>query len=258
MNRYQWGLLAIVATALIVFAVLSFWPDGLGGMKTASFAKDLGMGKKTEVPKPVVDSVTEVVYQPGKMPLDTAAKNILFMGDSMLEGLGPRMAAYAQENGHNLTNVMWYGSTSEVWGTSPRLEQHLKEQNPDFIIISLGGNELFVKDIKEKRQKYIDTILKAFGSIPYVWIGPPNWKPDTGINEMLEASCAPGTFYLSNGEHFVRAKDGAHPTRKSAAEWCDRICNWIMTKSAHPIRMNTPSIEKGKCKVIMYRPPGKE
>ncbi len=47
---------------------------------------------------------------------DTVPKTILFIGDSMLDGLSPRLAAYAKENGHTLYTVVWYSSTSEFWG----------------------------------------------------------------------------------------------------------------------------------------------
>lgn len=45
---------------------------------------------------------------------DTMPKSILFIGDSMLEGLSPRLAAYAKHNGHRLNSVIWYSSTTEI------------------------------------------------------------------------------------------------------------------------------------------------
>ena len=89
----------------------------------------------------------------------------------MLEGLGPRMAAYADHNGHTLYEVMWYSSTSEVWGRSDRLAGYIGRIKPDYIFICLGANELFVKDIAEKRTKYVDRILADIDTIPYLWIG---------------------------------------------------------------------------------------
>ena len=266
MKKYR-GLIGILASGLLIFVSLSFVPGGIdlgfATLNTPSFAETL-FGRPKEVksdqgtPSPADASGAATSaptgIKPRQAPMDTTAKTILFFGDSMLEGLGPRLAAYAQENGHTLVNVIWYSSTSEVWGNSTRLKQHLDEVRPNYVFISLGGNELFVSDIKRKRQKYVDTILQQIGDIPYVWIGPPNWKPDTGINDMLQESCRPGCFFLSNGQHFDRAKDGAHPTRKSAAAWCDRICKWVMTQSAHPIRLNPPVAEKGKCRTIMYSP----
>ena len=105
------------------------------------------------------------------------------------------------------------------------------------------GNELFVRDIKDNRQRYVDEIIRQFGDIPYVWIGPPNWKPDTGVNEMIESSVPEGCFYLSYtpDQHYGRKKDGAHPDKPSSILWMDRIASWIMNKSAHRIKMEKPA-----------------
>ena len=268
MSKALRGLIGILAAGLAIFAALSFVPDGIDlgfvRLKTGSFAETMFAAPK--VTKHEAQSAAgqgggeqpeKAVAQPSKpkkAAMDTTAKVILFIGDSMLEGLGPRLAAYAQENGHTLINVIWYSSTTEIWGASTRLKERIAEFHPDYIFVCLGANELFVSDIQRKRQRYLDNMLAQIGDIPYVWIGPPNWKPDTGINDMLQQSCAPGTFFLSNGQHFDRAKDGAHPTHASASAWCDRVCSWVMTQSAHPIRLNKPKAAKARCRTIVYQP----
>ena len=178
----------------------------------------------------------------GKAEMDTTKKTILFIGDSMVECLFPRMSAYAKKNGHNLYCVVWYSSSTEVYGTRTTIKDYISKYKPDYILITLGGNELFIRDIRQKRQKYVDEIIRQMGNIPYVWIGPPNWKDDTGINDMISESVPQGCFYLSYtpDQHYNRKKDGAHPKAESSILWMDRICKWIMTKSAHPIRLEAP------------------
>lgn len=268
MNKALRGLIGILAVGLAVFVAQSFMPDGVDlgvvQLKTATFAETLFAAPKAKPVQQPEQAPADPDKKAGpvngkpkatqKAAMDTTAKVILFIGDSMLEGLGPRLAAYAQENGHTLINVIWYSSTTEVWGSCTRLKERIAEFHPDYIFVCLGANELFVGDIKHKRQKYLDNMLAQIGSIPYVWIGPPNWKPDTGINDMLQESCAPGSFFLSNGQHFDRAKDGAHPTHASAAAWCDRVCKWVMTQSAHPIKLNKPKASKARCRTIVYQP----
>lgn len=188
--------------------------------------------------------------------LDTASQNILIIGDSMLEGLNPRLADYAEANGHTLNSVIWYSSTSEYWGTCDTLKVFLRKFKPTFIFISLGGNELFVRDIKEQRDGFVKNFLAQIGDIPYVWIGPPNWKPDTGINDLIAENVPEGCFFLSNGMHFDRAKDGAHPTHASAALWMDSIARWMPAHAAHPIRMKRPadSIKARPASVTVLQP----
>lgn len=201
-----------------------------------------------------VDSV-EIKFDEFPNPVDSTAQNILFIGDSMLEGLSPRLAAYAQENGHKMNTVIWYSSTSNVWGECDTLKTFIKRFKPTYIFICLGANELFVKDIKQKRDKYVKSILSQIGEIPYLWIGPPNWKQDTGINDLISANTKPGCFFLSNGMDFNRAKDGAHPTRSSAVLWMDSVIRWMPNNSAHPILLNTPVERLGRPqKVVVLQP----
>lgn len=259
MKKNYISLVVLLLVSLVCFVALSLWPDGIDlgplHVKTATFAETLTTPARADQPEPAAAAPPA---DPAPPQTDNGKKTILFIGDSMLEGLGPRMAAYATHNGHTLVNVIWYSSTTEVWGRNiPRLKELMRTYRPDYIIICLGANELFVRDIKRQRQRYVDAILNQIGNVPYVWIGPPNWKKDTGINDMLKASCAPGCYYNSYtpDQHYDRSRDGAHPTRSSAAKWCDRVCEWIMTGSAHPIQMQVPAKDKGRPKkIIMYQP----
>lgn len=189
---------------------------------------------------------------------DTTAKTILFIGDSMLEGLGPRLAAYAEKNGHTLYTVIWYSSTSAVWGNSDKLRHYIDTIHPDYVFVCLGANELFVSDIASKRRGYVRKIIADIDTIPYLWIGPPNWKPDTGINDLVASEAAEGAFFLSNGMHFERSKDGAHPTRSSAAQWMDSVARWMPAHSFHPIRMEFPDKDSGRAKRIFVHQPSEK
>ncbi len=185
-------------------------------------------------------AAAEIKAQTFPAEVDTAAQSILIIGDSMLEGLNPALGAYAKHNGHKLNSVIWYSSTSEYWGNSDTLRVYLNQFKPTFIFISLGANELFVSDIKEKRDKFVKSFLRQIGDIPYVWIGPPNWKKDTGINEMIAENVPQGRYFKSDGMHFDREKDGAHPTHASAKLWMDSIARWMPAHAEHPIRLDAP------------------
>lgn len=256
MKRTYFSFFALLLVAFMLFAGLSFFKDDIeeaSGINTATFASDLLSTPDDELE--LADVVTtdsasgKATTTVERAPLDTTKKNILFIGDSMLERLSPRIAAYAEENGHQMNTVIWYGSSTEVWATSGRAKECIRKYRPDYIIISLGGNELFVTDIIARRTKYVKQIVADFAGIPYVWIGPPNWKKDTGINKMIQSVVPKGNFYLSYtpDQHYDRAKDGAHPTPASAAKWADRICKWIVEKSNNPIVLNLPQKARAYC-----------
>ena len=114
---------------------------------------------------------------------------------------------------------------------------------------------MFVKDIIKARDKYVKTILSQIGDIPYIWIGPPNWKDDTGINELVEKNVPKGRFFLSKGMHFDRSSDKVHPTRASAALWMDSVINWMAKNRNGEIRLARPSKASGKAdKTITLQP----
>lgn len=266
------GLWLLLATAFVIFAVVSaFDPFAIFGheMKSSKIWPTLTAqtrkAKGTSNDKPVTKkgSTNSPITTPKPKKIkpvetDTVPKTILFIGDSMLDGLYPRLAAYANENGHTLYCVIWYSSTSEVWGRSNRLKEYITKLNPGYIFVSLGANELFVKDIAEKRDKYVKKIIADIGDIPYVWIGPPNWKPDTGINDLVAANAGEDHFFLTNGMKFPRMKDGAHPTHAAAVGWMDSVVRWMPAHSAHPIRMNTPKQKTARAKRVFVHQPSEK
>lgn len=262
MNRPYLGLWVLLVVALAIVATLSFCPKVAADLhlKTAEFAETLFAVPPTAAPaqagqgRAARAAAPGAWHRPPSLKTDTASKTILFIGDSMLEGLSPRLAAYAKRNGHTLVSVIWYSSSTEVWGSTTKLKDYIAQFHPDYVMVCLGANELFVPDIAKRRQRYLNAMLSQIGRLPYIWIGPPNWKPDTGINQMLQSTLAPGSFFLSNGQHFDRAADGAHPTRQSASQWMDRVCRWIVTRSAHPIRLEAPAEQSAHCRTLVLQP----
>ncbi|MBD5170638.1 MAG: SGNH/GDSL hydrolase family protein [Bacteroidales bacterium] len=258
------GFWMLLVAAFAVFTCVSaFGPVKVGRyeMKSSGIWQTLTKAKSSSAPA-LTNADVKGTAQKAEAPAaskpvetDTVPKTILFIGDSMLDGLSPRLAAYAKENGHTLYTVVWYSSTSEFWGNSSKLREYLKKINPDYVFISLGANEMFVKDIAEKRDKYVKNIIRDLGSIPYVWIGPPNWKEDTGINDLVAANVGADHFFKTKGMKFPRMKDGAHPTHEAAIGWMDSIARWMPAHSSHPIKMKTPTVKTARPKRVFVHQP---
>lgn len=251
-----WVLLAVALALLVVISLVE--PVKLGGheFKKATFIDELTKVdlSRSAIPWEIdstgisTDSMStdSVPASRFPVPVDTASKTILFFGDSMLEGLSPRLAGYCSANGHKLYTVIWYSSTTQVWGDCDTLSVFIRRYKPDYIIACLGANELFVKDIATKRADKLKHLLGEIGDRPLLWIGPPNWKEDTGINDLLANTLQEGGFFLSNGMTFNRKSDGAHPTRESASLWMDSVIRWMPAHCAHPIRMDSIPAGAGK------------
>lgn len=254
---HLWLLLAVALAAIA--AVSAFGPVSIFGYELRDSGLSSIFKSKSDTVASTVPMIADGAVAPQQVKpaeIDTAAKRILFIGDSMLDGLYPRLAAYCAHNGHELYAVIWYSSTSEIWGTSGRLASYIGRLEPDYVFICLGANELFVRDIAAKREKHVKKLLGEIGDIPYLWIGPPNWKDDTGINSLISANAAPGCFFLSNGMSFERGKDGAHPTHASAAMWMDSVVRWMPANHPHPFRLDVPPMAKARAKKVFVHQPG--
>lgn len=246
-----WFLLTI--SFAIFFAVSAFGEIRIGNveLQNAGIYRELTY---REEPAEEVAQVAEpaevlepVVAEPEpKYVVDTLPQRILFVGDSMLESLSPRVAAYAKYNGHELYTVIWYGSTTKSWGTCQKMKEYIEMFDPTFIIVSLGGNEMFVRDIKTRHLQPLKNILKQIGDIPYQWIAPPNWKPDTGINELLAENIPAERLFVSKDLKIARTSDKIHPTRAAACGWFDLIAEWMAENQSYRIKLEKPDYQTSK------------
>lgn len=189
----------------------------------------------------VVVAVDTIAVEPVPLPLDTAGKRILFFGDSMIEGLSMRFADYARENGHQLYTVCWYGSTTTGWAHNlDTLQSFLRWSEADYVVISLGGNELKVKDL-ENRAENITLIQRALGSRPTIWVAPPSWVKDPTITGVIRGVVGDKRYFDSTRLTYTRGSDKMHPTFGSASRWMDSIAVWMSSpQTAHPIKMDFP------------------
>ncbi len=187
---------------------------------------------------------------------DLSKYRIMIFGDSMLEWFAKRLCDYTLENGYDLSSIIWYSSSTKLWATTDTLQYFLDRIRPDYVMLCLGSNELFVRDLS-KREKYIDTIVQRIGERPFLWIGPPNWKMDTGINDLIRQRVGEGRFFDSRGLELDRAEDNMHPTRSAAALWMDTVASWLSGSEArHPLKLNRPTQSRRRVyHQYMLRPP---
>ena len=213
------GLWLLLATALAVIFVVAFSDDIVIGnytVKKAPFDKTLLASESEDLPVDSLIVQRDTVAQV-KVETDSLPQSLFIFGDSMTWNLALRLAQYAKANGHTIHAVNWDSSNTKIWADYDTLANQIARYKPTQIFISLGSNELYFKDPRA-RLPYIRKILEVIDTIPYVWIGPPNWQKDSGINDLLEATCKPGSFFRSEG----------------------------MPKSAHPFVANVPSDSIGK------------
>ncbi len=171
---------------------------------------------------------------------DSTPQRILLIGDSMSKWLRYRLQDYCEENGHQLSTVTWVSGNTEWFAQSDTLEYYIKKDSISYVFLVLGSNELFIRDFKKYRAKYVDTIVNKLSGVKWIWVGPPNWKKDKGINDCLLERLGDKKFFLSKDLKFRRQRDGMHPTVSSCSMWVDSVVSWIKNTSTSKIRLNVP------------------
>lgn len=235
-----WFLLAI---ALAIFVGISFSDDlSLGNytLKKASFRDTLLAQEEIEeeedetLPDSVATAEKEIVAEP-----DTTVHNVLVFGDSMTHHLAMSIAKYGTKNNYKVTGVTWESSSIPGWSSSGKIGKYIEMSHPDFIIISLGSNEMELRNF-DARIPQVKKIVEEIETIPYVWVGPPLWKEDKGVYKMLDKALPKGVlFRIATDVEIPRGPDKVHPTRKGADVWTDTLMRWIKN-SPHPILTEKP------------------
>lgn len=248
-SRYT-GLWLLLALGMALVIAVSFMDDITIGSWTVKKApyKDMLLATHDSLsetdPQVLRDSLEARENKADVAEVDSTSQSILLIGDSMTLNLAYRLSRYAKANGHEFHAVNWDSSNTRIWAESDTLQHFIRQYDATYVFISLGSNELYLTK-PEGHRKYVEAILAKLGGRPYVWIGPPNWKEDAGINDMIQSACEPRAFFRSAGMTFERKKDKIHPTRAASALWIDSVARWI-TKSAHPILLDIPSDSIGK------------
>ncbi len=254
MKRFKYTpLWLILSVALSVIVTISFMEDiriGEWTVKKAPIKEFILQDNKFDLLADSDINASDSAEIVGGVSADEVVKtdslpqNLFIFGDSMTFNLALRLAQYARQNGHVIHSVNWDSSNTKIWAEHDTLRYYIDKYRPTQIFISLGSNEMYFRN-PETRAPYVKKILEVIDTIPYVWIGPPNWKEDTGINDMLQRICKKGAFFRSEGMEFKRKKDNIHPTRESSSLWVDSIMRWI-PKSSHPFIVEMPSDSIGK------------
>lgn len=188
-------------------------------------------------------------------------KKVLFIGDSQTGWMGERLTAYGAENGFDVATITWDGATPQKYAKSGKLPSIIKQNNPDVIFINLGMNALLERNPQASLGSSMAAITKAFGDIPFVWIGPLSWpgkgKGETLVNWLKKTveNSPNGHFYYASDEVIPRqSKTNPHPTREGAALLVDHIVNWLPSTDIHFTSLHKPAREQMKRgKTFIYR-----
>lgn len=165
------------------------------------------------------------------MPLPPP-KVVLHTGDSMVgfyAGLEKALAPHFEALGSKYVQDAVTSASLISFDKSDHFEKMLAKTNPDLVILTLGANDVFVPS-PARLAKNVQSIVKKMDGRRCFWMGPPLWKKDTGVVDVIRQNCAPCVFYDSSQLKLDRLGDGIHPNEKGAHEWADAFWDFYETK----------------------------
>lgn len=177
---------------------------------------------------------------PAPPPPSLAGKKVLHVGDSMVGGqwgLTRALEAKFAEEGAKLVRDYKVSESIASFDKSPKLKELLARHEPDIVILTLGTNDALVP-YPQALAPHVQSIVKRIGARECYWMGPPLWKPDTGILAVIRENAGACRFYDASHLKLQRGGDGIHPTDKGGADWADQF--WIFfrggdAKRAEPL-----------------------
>ena len=222
----------------VTFSALFIYASSPYGV---TFAKQ--MLKKIDinsfVPESADSTALAMVEEEETMQPDSTAQRFLFIGDSMVEPLAYRFYDYCKQSGDTMYAVTWYGSTTMAWSSST-LDYYINEVRPTFLIFCMGSNELQTKDMKVLNEN-LNRMLTKVGDLPCIFIGPPNTKPDNGLNNEIAKVFGKKRYFNSQTIEMERRQDHLHPTNSGARIWMDEVAEWMSSDACiHPVVFNKP------------------
>lgn len=154
-------------------------------------------------------------------PASLAGKTVLHVGDSMVGGNWGLTRALEQRftaEGAKFFRDYKVSESIISYDKSSKLKDLIAKHHPDIVILTLGTNDVFVP-YPQSMAGNVQNIVKRIGNRECYWMGPPTWKPDTGIVQVLKDNVAPCKFFDGSALKLERVGDGIHPTDKGGAAW---------------------------------------
>jgi acyl-CoA thioesterase-1 len=154
-------------------------------------------------------------------PRDLRGKVVLHAGDSMVGGnggLAKALGARFKAEGAKFYRDAEVAVSIRKYAQAPRFSRLLAHFKPDIVILTLGANDVFLP-FPDYYATYVESIVKTVGERECWWVGPPTWKPDTGIVAVIQKHAGKCRFFDSSGLDISRAKDRIHPNDEGGEDW---------------------------------------
>lgn len=149
-------------------------------------------------------------------------KVVLHIGDSTVGYMGGLEKALEKRfKAEGTKRFVFEAVTSASVANFDQSKQYrglLAQHKPDLVILTLGANDVFIPR-PDTLASNVTKIAKRASVVDCVWIGPPTWKKDSGIVDVIREHSAPCRFFDSSLLTLKRRSDGIHPTDEGGETW---------------------------------------
>ena len=153
------------------------------------------------------------------------ASDFLLIGDSMAEAVAKPLERRFSKTVHTYSFLFKRGTTVNYWINNSELYSFLEQRHPDYVLISLGTNDIVAKKTNEQIIADLRTLSATFSqkgiNTTIVIIAPPI-PNDNNLNEALQVAFG-GYVFPSKSRLLELKADQIHPTPASNERWSDEI-----------------------------------
>jgi hypothetical protein len=184
---------------------------------------------------PASSTLSDSAPQRAPEPATTAPRSVLHFGDSMVPLVGNYLRPAFEAKGARYEMLSTHSSGVASWAADARLETALAATKADLVLISLGTNDLFTREL-EVANAAIRAIVQKVAPRRCLWIAPPAWTRDFGFGRTLREAATPCGFFDSTTVKFTRQTDGKHPDWSSSYRWASAVWQALGETTSIPLR----------------------
>lgn len=159
------------------------------------------------------------------------ASDFLLIGDSMAEAVAKPLERRFSKTADTYSFLFKRGTTVNYWINNPELDSYLEQRTPNYILISLGTNDIVAKKTNAQIITNLNTLMAYIthnGTKPIIFIiiAPPI-PNDNNLNEALLAAGEAVNIFPSKSRLYELKADQIHPTPASNERWSDELFQYM-------------------------------
>lgn len=159
------------------------------------------------------------------------AETVLLIGDSMAEAVAKPLEKLFNTTNYQYVYRFKRGTQVTYWLDNPELEEKLQSSDPDYVLISLGTNDIVAKKSNEAIIESLDKLMEyiqALSSkkINFLVVATP-LQADNDLNLAMQEHYGESCF-VSKSLNLETNRDKVHPTHEADEVWAQQIYEYFM------------------------------